>query len=89
MDLSSHPQLVGLRVGLEPVSWVVLDQRRWCVDPELQVSRINGLRNLAHKEHDRCPTGRKTMVTPEIGGANSCWTAFQVCGDSVGLAGIQ
>lgn len=89
MDLSSHPQLVGLRVGIEPVSWVVLDQRRWCVDPELQVSRINGLRNLAHKEHDRCPTGRKTMVTPEIGGANSCWTAFQVCGDSVALAGIQ
>ena len=59
------------------------------VDLELQVSRINGLRNLAHKEHDRCPTGRKTVVTPEIGGASSCWTAFQVFGDSVVLAGIQ
>ena len=68
---------------------MVLDQRRWYVDPELQVSRINGLRTLAHKEHDRCPVGRKTMVTPEIGGAKSCGTAFQVYGGSVALAGIQ
>lgn len=79
MDLPSHPQLVGLRVGLEPVSWVVLYQRRRYVDPEPQVSRINSLRNLAHKE---------SMA--EIGGASSCWTTFQVHGGSAAIrAGIQ
>lgn len=80
MDRTSHPQLVGLRVGLEPVSWVVLDQRRQYVDPKSHVSRISSgiyksKESGLQREYRKCPGGR--YHDPRGDGESSCWIIFR------------